>query len=1007
EAGQSLHVELGVVDAVGHEVPGVNVSARLDRITYGRVAEKAESGAVVERWRDKAKAEGSCDVPSGAAPVGCDLPVGTSGSYRVTAIVDGRDDATASYWAYGNNKDDKDDEGVAASGVPSSGKKIPLVLDKTKYKSGETAKVFVQSPFKKAIALLTVEQGGLLKQESKRLEGPSAVFEVPVSAANAPWMHAAVTVLPVGEAEADYRVGAVRIPVSADDAKLNVAVSSAQKKYEPRDDAEITVEVKRADGAPVKNADVILAVVDEGVLRMTQPQFHAKDPATALRPGRGLDFVAFDSRGVLLKRRERAHVAGDGEGGEEDALDVRKNFVETAAWLPDLVTDEHGRVTAKVKLPDNLTEFRMMAVAVDDDGAGGNAEAGFTVSKSLMMEPILPHFALRGDSFEVAAMVHNDTDAPVAAKVTLAGQTRELTVPARGRERVSVPMTAERPLGARPMAFALEAGGKVRDKVEVSLRIDEAGIDEHPQLAGAFLHTQEIDVAIPADAAFEEGAALAVKTGSSLYPELGQRLQYLLDYPHGCVEQTTSSTLPLVAARMLLPWTGTTAMEDAELRKRIKFGVDHLASMQTSGGGLAYWPGGTEPNWFGSAYAMHVLVRAKEMGIEHPKLIEGVSKYLVERLGAEDKPEIRVAIAEALAGAGALPEGSADMLYDARNGLSPFGLASLGIALSSLPKQEDRTKDVLDRLEASFDAQGESTFVHGEKDWEYWGSTDRDRAQAVIALTKLRKTSKLAPMLATRLARGVERWTTQSTAWSLLGLADYVGTRTPDGAVNVRVELDGHKMDTFQKLGGDNKEVHIPLKDLAGKRVTLRLTGDEKKASAFTLEARYRRPFGAADTRLARRGPSGVSIHRAFSDPAGKSIDLAHVKVGQVVRVAVRVALPKFEDWRLSYVAITDRVPAGFDPINPDLATTGSVPELPAEHPFYGEWHDGASATHVDLRNDRVQMYFDRTWGRTLHATYLARATTPGQFALPPASGEMMYEPGSEGWSDAGKVTVE
>jgi hypothetical protein len=405
---------------------------------------------------------------------------------------------------------------------------------------------------------------------------------------------------------------------------------------------------------------------------------------------------------------------------------------------------------------------------------------------------------------------------------------------------------------------------------------------------------------------------------------------------------------------------------------------------------------------------MRVLVRAKEMGIERPKLVEGVSTFLVGRMAQESQPELKVAIAEVLARAGALPESSADSLYDTRKEIGPFGLASLAMALSSLPKQDDRVKDVLDRLEKSFDAAGEPEKKHDQHDWHYWGSEDRDRAQAVIALAKLRKESKLLPVLSTRLARKVERYTTQSTAWSLLALADYIGTRNPDGAVDVSIKLEGRILDTYQKLGGDNKEVRVPLADLAGKHVTLVMSGDKTVATAFAMDARYKRPLGAPGTHLAKRGPNGVSIHRAYSDASGKAIDLSHVKAGQVVRVAVRIELPKLDSWRLSYVAITDRLPAGFDPINPDLATTGSVPELVPEHPFYDGLHGyGSSATHVDLRDDRVQLYFDRTWSRTLYATYLARATTPGKYKLPPTSGEMMYEPGSEGWSDAGQVTVE
>jgi uncharacterized protein YfaS (alpha-2-macroglobulin family) len=475
------------------------------------------------------------------------------------------------------------------------------------------------------------------------------------------------------------------------------------------------------------------------------------------------------------------------------------------------------------------------------------------------------------------------------------------------------------------------------------------------------------------------------------------------------VEQTTSSTIPLLAARTILPWTGTTTLDDAELKKRIDAGIQRLATMQTGTGGLAYWPGGGEPNLFGTAYAARALLRAKDLGIVRPKLLEGVLKYLEARRGAEPTPELRVSIAEVLAEAHALEASRADSLYDTRDKLGSFGLGSLALALASLPKQEDRVATVLDALEASFDERGEPKKEHGERDWTYWGSEDRDRAEATIALVRLRPSSTLLPVLAGRLARGLERWTTQSTAWSLLALADYVGTRRPDGSVDVSVKLEGKILDTYRRLGGDNKEVRVPLKELAGKKVTFVLTGDASTASAFGVEARYELPLGAKSSHVGMRAERGVSIHRAYSDPSGEPLDLAKVKAGDVVRVALRIQLaPKLDPWRRSFVAITDRLPAGFEPIDPDLATTASVPELSKDHPFYGGLSGyGASASDVDLRDDRVQLYFDRTYGDVLYATYLARATTRGTFALPPANGELMYEPKSDGWSDAGRVTVQ
>ncbi len=273
---------------------------------------------------------------------------------------------------------------------------------------------------------------------------------------------------------------------------------------------------------------------------------------------------------------------------------------------------------------------------------------------------------------------------------------------------------------------------------------------------------------------------------------------------------------------------------------------------------------------------------------------------------------------------------------------------------------------------------------------------------------KLRRGSRLLPVLGGRLSRALERYSTQSTAWSLLALSDYVGTRNPEGGVDVSVKLEGKILDTFKKLGGDNKEVRVPLAMLAGKQVTLRLDGDPQTPSAFALEARYKRPLEAGGTRLARRGAKGVSIHRAYSDAAGRELALDDVKPGQIVRVAVRIEMPQLESYRLGYLAVTDRLPAGFEPLDTDLATTGSIPELSKEHPFAGGLSGyGSAASHTDPpRRPRAALLRPRVQ-RPRRVRVVPRQSDHGRHVHGPAGGgELMYEANSEGYTDAAKVTV-
>src|SRR5262249_28772662 len=158
-------------------------------------------------------------------------------------------------------------------------------------------------------------------------------------------------------------IGAIRIPVALEASRLEVALHSDKDTYEPGQEAEINIEVKDG-GQPEPHAEIALAVVDEGVLRLTN--FHAQDPVPALHPGRAVAFSIRDSRQGLAELFERSHIAGDGGGGESTITSTRKDFVETALWKPDVRTDASGRAMVKFRLPDNLTQFRIMAVALDE-----------------------------------------------------------------------------------------------------------------------------------------------------------------------------------------------------------------------------------------------------------------------------------------------------------------------------------------------------------------------------------------------------------------------------------------------------------------------------------------------------------------------------------------------------------------------------------------------------------------------------------------------------------------
>lgn len=1007
DVGVAIPVKLGVIDQDGKPVEGVQITAKLNLVDWGYSRKARKRGGYDMQWQRTVKQVGSCSATSARTAATCELTPPENGSYEVIAEIDGKPGGVTSMWAWRPYY--RDDEPRKA--VPTRGRTLDIIADKARYVPGETAKLMVQNPFPAATVIFTLEQGGLLSHSVMRLTEPAKVFDVPILAGHAPYVHATVTVLPIGAGDerTDWKIGAIRLPVALDDVRLAATVKSDKDSYEPREPVSITIDVKDGN-KPVAGAEVALAVVDEGILRMTN--FHAEDPSKALRPGQPLRFDVSDSRDRLAALLDHSQTAGDGAGdGTATTSNTRKNFVQTAYWKPDLRTDSNGRVTANFTLPDNLTRFRMMAVVIDKSGKGVASEGDFTVRRPVMMVPIVPRFAAVGDQFEAAAMVHNNTDQPLTAKVSLNGTDQQVLVAGQAHQRVGFPMTAQTP-GELRFDFAVRDGSdKVRDSVLQTIPVDVPGLPEHPHISGAFVGEQRVLMKVPSSVLVGRGDQdfVTVQVGQHLWPELGARMQFLLDFPHGCVEQTTSGTLPLLAAKDILPRIGFTGMSQEDLDKRIVVGLQRLASMRTSSGGLGYWPGDNTPNVYGTAYAARAIVAAKKAGIKLPDgLYESVEGYLQERLLSDGiEAEVQAAIAQTLGELGTLEASAADALFDRDRDQGIFGKASLAIALSGIPGQDDRVKQLLDAVEAAFDADGKLS-KPDRGDFYYYGSQTRTRAQAAIALGRLRPGSVLQTKIVQALAGETESYTTQSTAFSLMALAEQIRGMPGDGA-GFTVSLAGAELTPAADLGAGSKEFHVPIADLRGGDKTLALRSDSKAALAFIVRGRWKVDLGDSKGLTATSAADGPNVYRVITDARGDSIDLTAVKPGQVLRVALLAQLPvgELESSEMNYLAITDRLPAGFEPIQTDLWTVARAPEISDKHPFANmlRW-GGSDASYLELRDDRVYVYFDRVWGERVLASYLVRASTPGTFVLPPAAAEFMYVGDSLGYSASGSVTV-
>src|SRR5262249_26512000 len=265
-----------------------------------------------------------------------------------------------------------------------------------------------------------IERDGVIEKRLMTLTPKVKHLTVPITAEQAPNVYVSVALVqgrtgdgPRGKPR--MRMGIVNLPVRASDTALAVAIETDRKDYRPGDKVTAKVKVSDAAGAPV-SAEVAITAADEGVLSLIGYETPNPIPTFYAPWGLGVSTATqFEYiRDIPGANQERPAFGGDAIGT------VRSRFASTAVWTPGAVTDASGVATIEVTAPDNLTAFRVMALAADRGHRFGAGDQRFTVSKPLQLHAALPRFLDQGDALQGGVVVHNETGKAGTAVVKLA-----------------------------------------------------------------------------------------------------------------------------------------------------------------------------------------------------------------------------------------------------------------------------------------------------------------------------------------------------------------------------------------------------------------------------------------------------------------------------------------------------------------------------------------------------------------------------------------------------------
>jgi len=842
-----------------------------------------------------------------------------------------------------------------------------------------------------------------------------------------------------------FKIGYATLAVDPPEQRLDVQVKAAHAVANPG--AKLTIHLRAKDKAGNgRPAQATLMVVDEAVLGLSG--YKTPEPMAQIYAERPLGVRTGESRLDLPFARRSRHeqIFPGGDGGEEGEegengenaklqrelkFDVRRVWKSTAYWNPKLALDADGTATVVVDMPDNITTYRIMAVVSDGDGRAGSAEDKVTLKRPLMVQPVLPRFAYPDDELQIEALVFNSTPAAgtvqVAAKLEglelVAGEASQSALIAAAAShsfRFKVRVTGR---GQATVRFAAKLDTH-KDGVEVKLPILSPGTRRSVVASQQVAGHGSLAVTLPADRLAGTAKVEVVASTTSL-TELKDAVQYLMSYPNGCIEQTTSTAYPLVVLKELLPEIGIT-VDQAELKKFSEAGVRRILSFQTPAGGLSYWPDSPQPHAFATAFGLTALIEGKKRGYDVPEAaLARMADYLETSLkqgqitgemphrGMADA-DTRAFFVMTLGRLGRPQPGYVSSLWQKRATLTPFGLAFLGVAATELPGDHALVKPILAEVrraakEATHEAWQEAWYEGSPSGGWSFDSPLRTHASALLAFasaagdTDGEMTGKLLQGLLKRRQNGL--WgNTQENVFGIMAIATLAGAPAAgQDAPKVQLTVAGKRIDNhaLEKVSERVRRLRLVDAELGLKPgaaqsipVTMHSTGGP---TFLTVRAEYEQALSAA---VRKPVANGFQLQRRYETMEGASLEGRPIPLGALVRVRLTV----HADGKQNYVAIDDKLPAGLEPLNAALETTERV-SRGALTPV-GQ-HSLDLLSYSEIRDARVAFYADELPAGDYEYAYVARATTPGAFLRPAGRVEAMYRPEIAGTTAIDSVSVQ
>ena len=858
--------------------------------------------------------------------------------------------------------------GRARKGDPDSATMLVFSADKDKYNTGESAEISFPSAAG-AKALVSIENGsGILQQFWLDTQNSETKFTLPITKDMAPNIYVNISLIQQHantKNDMPIRMYGI-IPINVEDKATRLYPKIAMPDV-LQPEQEVNVKVSEKNG---KAMTYTIAMVDEGLLDLTNfktpnawNDFYARQ-ALGVKTWDIYDDVLGAYGGSL---DQVFSIGGDAAANGAKAKKANR-FKPVVTYLGPFELKKGATKTHKIKLPNYVGSVRTMVIAGNKKNAAyGNAEKATPVRKPLMILASLPRKLSPSEKvtlpITVFAMEKHVKDVTVSLKFkkgfkVIGEKTQKLHFANPDEQMVYFNLETTDFTGISNVEVVAKGNGE-QASYEVNIDITNPNpiSSEYKDIVLEPNSTQTISF----DTFGVQDTNTASLEASSL-PNLdfAKRLDYLIQYPHGCVEQTTSSVFPQLFLGDIFDISQT---KKASIESNIKKGIQRLSGFQTVSGGLSYWPGQANPNDWGTSYAGHFLLEAEKKGYALPlSFKKRWINYQKKAARNWRKSNNYSDLAQAyrlytLALADAADLASMNNMREASN-ISDDAKWRLAAAYA-LAGQKSVAENMISKLSL--------THFSTEKDYYYYGSTVRNEAMALetVALLKdLTKGKDLAKTIAQKLAS--PNWmSTQSTAYSLLALSKYANAMGGKG-VQISYKLNS---DSSHDLSTSKTAVMQDLAITKGNN-TVKITNN--KDNVVFVRVLYKGKLPVGQEKTAQRG---LLVTTGYKD-ARNSVNITKLQQGTDFIAEIQVA--NKTNRKVKNIALTEIFPSGWEVVNTRFTAYGSSTTNKADY--------------IDIRDDRVNFYFDLKANETKTFRVLLNASYLGSYYLPGIQAEAMYD---------------